>query len=302
MQTLEATVYDWLAGAAAVVGACAVALLVLRVPTRAVLAWAAGAGVGEDDDTVTAVGGALTRMAFVGAAVFVIGAVAGLMLQLKAVALAVALALAVVASASVRVDSGRRRRARLAMDDARPDESRRVLVAGSLLGVGVVSVAAALARLYLERSSERGYVILEWGTVLPDVEYHSLPVVMGSSALLLAAGWVGTVRVRRRRSLAGPDTGADRALRVVSMRRIAMGVLGGQVVLLGAALRAVPLLDPAGSSTAQWLPDPDLMEAAGVLSLTVVVVGLAVLAWAVAVPFWSRALRRQPVDAAHRGR
>jgi hypothetical protein len=136
-------------------------------------------------------------------------------------------------------------------------------------------------------------LVLESGTVLPAVEYYTLPIIGSASFLLAAGAWLGVRRVGRRQSLAGVDTSVDRALRAVSVRRIAAGALGGQVVLLGTALTGTPLLagTAAGEGGAVWMSDPNLVHTVALVSLAVITVGLLVIAGSLVVPFWSARVR-----------
>lgn len=294
--------YGWLVGVTGAVGIAGALLLVAPPPLRAVAAWLSWAGLEDSDETLTAVRGVLMRMSYVGTAVFLIVTVVGLAAQLKAASAAVALACAAVAAASVRVDGGRRRRAALGSTAVADARARRLLVGAGALTLVVVALACVLAVFHAMRTGPRSTLALESGTVLPAVEYYTLPLIAAASALLAAGAWLGVRRVSRRQSLAGVDTSVDRALRAVSVRRIAAGALGGQIVLLGTAVTGTPLLAqtaaPAVQGGTAWMSDPILVHTMALVALAVITAGLLVIAGSLLVPFWSA--RAQEARAALR--
>lgn len=284
--------HAWVVGLNGLIGVSAVVLLLAPPPARWLSDWMTRDGLGEDDATFTAVRGALVRMCYVGAVTFGILTMVGLVLQLKAVAAAVALAFAVIASASVRVDGGTRRSARLSAEETPQHGTRRLLVAATALAVLVVVSALLLAREFGTHSPPRGAPDFGFGVALPDVTTYSLPVIAGLSLALVVAGWIAMDRVQRRPSLTAPGTGADSALRTVSARRITGGLLGGQTVLLGITLSAIPILGPSrGPAGQQWEVDPSLVSTAGTCGLVLVAVGLLVVAAGLVASWWPRDFR-----------
>jgi hypothetical protein len=250
-------------------------------------------GLSVDDETVTAVRGALMRMCYVGGAVFLVLTVAGLMAQFKAASAALGLAIAAVAAASVRVDGGNRRRADLGKLEVADGRASRLLIGATALGALVFTVAVVLAVFDARLARAHSHPVLDWDSVMPAVEYYTLHVLAAASLLLAVAAWLGCRRVLRRQSLAGADTSVDHALRQVSTRRIAAGALGGQIMLLGTAVTAAPLLaqttSPAGSV---WQGDPQMVETASDVGLVVVIAGLAITAASLLRPFWSVAAQQ----------
>ncbi len=251
-------VFDLLVLACGVVGALAVARLLLPMSGAATRAWLSGSGVEADDATVAAVRGASTRMAYTGAVVLVLLTAVLLGGLLKAFAPALALPVAVAASALVPVGGGSRRRAALEAPTAVPAPTRAL----ALWSAVAVVVAAALWWL-----GDRDAVVHAGSSVLPENERWSQPLWAACALLLAARGWVGAHRVRRRASLAAAPGAADRALRALSVRRLVAGVGGAQLVLAATALRFLPLATDD--------LDPFAAHPVGVLALALVAVALA---------------------------
>ncbi len=252
-------VFDLLVLACGVVGALAVARLLLPMSGAATRAWLSGSGVEADDATVAAVRGASTRMAYTGAVVLVLLTAVLLGGLLKAFAPALALPVAVAASALVPVGGGSRRRAALEAPTAVPAPTRAL----ALWSAVAVVVAAALWWL----GGRDGGIVHAGSSVLPENERWSQPLWAACALLLAALGWVGAHRVRRRASLAAAPSAADRALRALSVRRLVAGVGGAQLVLAATALRLLPLATDD--------LDPFAAHPVGVLALALVAVALA---------------------------
>lgn len=288
--------FGWLAVVAGAVGVAALLLLLIPPSQRAVRAWLSRSNLRDDDQTVTAVRGALMRMCYAGGAVLLAFTVAGLMAEFKAVSAALGLAIAAVAAASVGVDGGSRRRADLGHLEVADARAGRLLTGATVLSAVVCVVAVVLAVFYARRSESGGSPVIEAGSLVPVVEHFTLPLVAGVSALLAVAAWLGYRRVLRRQSLAGVDTNVDHALRAISTRRIAAGALSAQIILLGTALTGVPLLAqstvPVVEGGAVWQVDQQLVNTAGGVALVVVVVGLVVAAASLASPFRVAAVRQ----------
>lgn len=282
---------------AGVVGMAGLVLLLVPPSQRAVRAWLSIASCNDADETVTAVGGVVLRMSYVGAGVFVLVTIVGLIAQFQATSAAIALALATVVAASVRVESGTRRRADVTARRVPDVWASRALLGATGLAVIVVAMAIVLAVLEARLSGPgSSSVFPESGSVLPALEYYTMPTVAAAGALVAAIAWLGYRRVLRRQSLAGVDTTVDHALRHASVRRISVGALACQILLLSTAVTASPLLTqtavPDGNGGTLSQVDAQAVAAAGGVASALVIVGLVVTAAALVAPFWTAAARR----------
>ncbi|MEU4387026.1 hypothetical protein [Promicromonospora sp. NPDC023805] len=282
---------------AGLVGLAGLVLLLVPPSQHAVRSWLSVLGGGGADETVVAVRGAVLRMSYVGAGVFVLVTVLGLFAQFRATSAAIALALATVVAAGVRVESGTRRRADITAHGVPDAGASRLLIAATGLAVVVFALGILLAVL---EAGPGGPGSSSWfpesSSVLPAVEYYTMPTVAAAAVLVTVITWLAYRRVLRRQSLAGVDSNVDHALRRASIRRISVGALSCQILLLSTMVMATPLLArtivPDGSGGTPSQVDAQAVTAASGVALALVILGLVIAAAALAAPFWAAAARQ----------
>lgn len=263
-----------------IVGLVGLVLVMAPPSVRAVEAWLFGLGLASDDPPVAAVRGVLVRMSYVGTVVFAIATAVAVLADFKMSSAALGLATAGALSPLVSAGGGRHRRVALAAPTGRDSVAVVSMIAGVVVGVGsMVLVAILEAEQRFRREEGAGAIVLDSGSALPAIESYTLPVLGVVAFLLSAIMAMGALRIRRRQALAAVDGSIDHALRAAQLHRLSFSVLGGQVVVAGLVCVGLPLIGGTG--------DIERMAAfATPLSLSLVAIGLALIAYSHLLPFW----------------
>lgn len=209
-------------------------------PTSRMVAWLTAGGQEVSEPTLVAVRAAGQR----------IGAVSGVVAAVLAVVLFVAdvdfylalvgYALAAVVGAAAPLGGGPRRRAELTT--ARRSGPARLVG----LGVGLAAVtsgsALALGVQLARASGDRYGVVLTSSFGMPSVDLRHLVIVGSVSGGVLVVSLLALVFVGRRQTAAGAAPATDVMIRRWCAHRVQWGLVGAQLMLIGALAPAVQVL------------------------------------------------------------
>lgn len=253
-------------------------------PTSRMVAWLTAGGQEVSEPTLVAVRAAGQR----------IGAVSGVVAAVLAVVLFVAdvdfylalvgYALAAVVGAAAPLGGGPRRRAELTAPRG-PGPARLVG-----LGVGLAALASASALalgVQLARASGDRYgVVLTSSFWMPSVDLRHLVIVGSASAGVLVVSLLALVFVGRRQTAAGAAPATDVMIRRWCAHRVQWGLVGAQLMLLGALAPALQVVSLRSEGSYGLVGDQGLAAAGSAVGVALLAAGVVVAAVAVLVPVW----------------
>lgn len=252
-------------------------------PTSRMVAWLTAGGHEVADPTLVAARAAGQR----------IGAVSGVVAGVLAVVLFVAdvdfylapvgYALAAVVGAAAPLGGGPRRRAELTTTRG-PGPARLV---GLGVGLAAVTSASALALgVQLARASgDRHGVVLTSLFGMPSVDLRHLAIVGSASTGVLVVSLLALVNVGRRQTAAGAAPATDVMIRQWCAHRVQWGLVGAQLMLLGALAPAVQVVSLRNAGDA-LVGDPGLATVGSAVGVVLLAAGVIAAAVAVLVPVW----------------
>ncbi len=253
-------------------------------PTFRMVAWLTAGGQEVSEPTLVAVRATGQR----------IGAVSGVVATVLAVVLFVAdvdiylalvgYALAAVVGAAAPLGGGPRRRAELTTTRS-PGPAR---LAGLGVGLAAVTSASALALgVQLARASGDRYgVMLTSSFGMPSVDLRHLVIVGSASAGVLVVSLLALVIVGRRQTAAGATPATDVMIRRWCAHRVHWGLVGAQLMLLGALAPAVQVVSLRSEVSYGLVGDQGLAAAGSAVGVALLAAGVVAAAVAVLVPVW----------------
>lgn len=256
--------------------------LVVGPPLGRVASWLRRQSVGDDEATVTATQAALQRIGLVSGAATVVLAVVALVAHFQFYTSFAGYALAVVAGTCVPLGGSVRRADLSATGKLR---SPAVLQLGAAVVLSIFTVVLALVSSLLLASKTDPYSVRTLPATfwMPDISLRQLAIAAGASALITVFCILGVRMAKRRQSIAGAAVGADIAVRNLCLRRLGLGTVGGQLILLAAVLPSLQVFTLDASSGAVNQLVVMLSSAAGAVLMTG---GVITAALAVLLPVW----------------
>jgi len=253
-------------------------------PTSRMVAWLTAGGQAVSEPTLVAVRAAGQR---IGAVSGVVAAVLAVVLFVADVDIYLALvgyALAAVVGAAAPLGGGPRRRAELTTTRS-PGPAR---LAGLGVGLAAVTSASALALgVQLARASGDRYgVMLTSSFGMPSVNLRHLVIVGSASAGVLVVSLLALVIVERRQTAAGATPATDVMIRRWCAHRVHWGLVGAQLMLLGALAPAVQVVSLRSEVSYGLVGDQGLAAAGSAVGVALLAAGVVAAAVAVLVPVW----------------
>ena len=253
-------------------------------PTSRMVAWLTAGGQEVSEPTLVAVRAAGQRIGAVSGVVAAVLAVVMFVADVDIYLALVGYALAAVVGAAAPLGGGPRRRAELTTT-RRPGPARLV---GLGVGLAAVTSASALALgVHLARASGDRYgVVLTSSLWMPSVDLRHLVIVGSASAGVLVVSLLALVIVGRRQTAAGAAPATDVMIRRWCAHRVQWGLVGAQLMLLGALAPAVQVVSLRSEGSYGLVGDHALAAAGSAVGVALLAAGVVAAAVAVLVPVW----------------
>lgn len=257
--------------------------LVSAPPTSRMVAWMTAGGQEASEPTLVAVRAAGQRIGALSGVVAAVLAVVLLVADVDFYLALVGYALAAIVGAAAPLGGGPRRRAELTTTRG-PGPA---CLVGLGVGLAAVTSASALAlRVHLARASGDRYgVVLTSSFWMPSVDLRHLVIVGSVSAGVLVVSLLALVFVGRRQTAAGAAPATDVMIRRWCAHRVQWGLVGAQLMLLGALAPAVQVLSVRFEGYVV-VGDRALAAAGSAVGVALLAAGVVAAAVAVLVPVW----------------